>query len=147
MSKIVEVVADALAEVEREDLLVGVLLINPKDFEQLMEELKGRARTQANYDPLTPVQQRPEWQGELVGNLWGVWVVTSTLAPVGKPVPIPAADGTNGILWALSEARERLHEIKPPPPKDPMTLSKTKARVKKTIAKWLGISYTGPRGK
>jgi hypothetical protein len=144
MSKIVEIVADTLVEVEKEDLLVGVLLINPKDFEQLMGDLKVRFLT--GYTPLTSVQQRPEWKGELVGNLWGVWLVTSTQAPVGEPVPIPAADGTNRILWSLSDARERLHAIKPPPPKDPMTLSKTKAVVKKTIAKWLGIGYTGPRG-
>ena len=130
-----------MAEVEKEDLPIAVLLVHPQDAEIITEAEK--------YQACKP-QPRPEWDGELIGEVWNVKVIRTSKVDSGFPDALPIPNGVRGIMHSLSEARATVFKYEPSPPRDPNQLQKIILQVRNKLIKTLGGhlpgEYNCPRG-
>jgi len=103
-----------MADVEKEDLPIAVLLVHPEDAKFLTSN--------QSYQACTEPQPRPEWEGNLIGRIWNAQVITTSKVDPGCPEALPVPGGLRGIMHSLNEARATVFKYEPPPPPDPMRL-------------------------
>lgn len=124
-------IVDTMADVEKEDLLIAALLVHPEDAKVLASNQDYRACSEP--------QPRPEWGGELIGQIWNIQVIVTPKVEPGLPDALPIPGGLRGIMLSLSEARATVFKYEPPPPPDPMLLQlqkltfKTRSRLIKLL--------------
>jgi len=130
-----------MSEVEKEDLPIAVLLVHPQDAEIIAE-----AET---YQACKP-RPRPEWDGELIGEVWNAKVIRTPRVDPGFPDALPKPNGVRGIMYSLREARANTFKYEPPPRRDPNLLQKIILQARNKLIKMLGGHLPGeyniPRG-
>jgi hypothetical protein len=101
MSDIKTILSEAFSDLEKEYLRIALILINPKDLEELKALVDTPFRSYAR------TEDRGEWCGELVGSLWGCDVISCDVSR-GVPQAIPTFNGVGNILRSLSESRKEV---------------------------------------
>lgn len=100
---IIGTICEALTAVEKWDLKSRIILLNPADFDGILE-LNGPIKR------CTP-KDRPEWgvDAKFAGTLWEMAVITTPKVQRGAPEVLPEAGYTlvGFIQWDKSQIRER----------------------------------------
>jgi hypothetical protein len=138
MSTLKAKLSHAMNRVEKEDLRVGILLMNHSDWNQEEFELH------VEFQPVVS-EQRPEWGGQFVGILWGSFVILTSEIPEGNPLAIPLGRGVEELLCSLEDSRRREYSSLPKSPK-PTLVEVIKEGIKKGLRPLVTSPYKGPRG-
>jgi hypothetical protein len=136
MAITLEELTNALADVEKEDLEIAVLLVHPSDLATLTEQLAYRELP-------TPVQ-RPEWGGWYLGDIWGMAVVRTDSVNQGEPDVIPKAGGVRRLVLALEMARNEARQGRIPKELEPNRLQKLIIKARHNLIKLLGGNVVPP---
>lgn len=119
---------DVMADVEKEDLTIAVFLVHPEDAHALTSN-------QA-YQACSKPQPRPEWGGNLIGQIWNAQVITTSEVDPGCPEALPRPGGLRGIMHALEYARAIASKYRSPPP--PTRLQKMVFDARSCLITWFG---------
>lgn len=98
-------IQDIMDSVQKEDLVVSILLVHPDDSNEIKNHKWFiKPYYQANC-------QRPEWNGIVIGYLFGMTIIETNNITSGLPEAIPTPGGVGVILESLAKIRNDYTEL------------------------------------